>query len=431
MSGRPSVGPTAPDGKKINEVYIMYTYNLMSDMSMIYCSGHAPFRVPGNARKNIICVCGDAALKSLGMRGVAMVRKNYIAVIVLLSLVGGMATLACLRGSRVRIAIMTRLQSGSTIGSSEINASKLFLEGPGGRSMEVVPFNDDWEPGQALQAYSEMRSLGMDILVTSHVSTCALALRDSINRDGVLTMVTGASTDELTGRDDWIFRTIPDVSSEQKSIAGYINAMPGNSLLIIRDTDNHSYTTPALRYFMEALRKRSARIIDVSVSSPDMAALEASIRARPFDSVYMLIGGYKAVAGSMAQMAARINPGARIVFTPWIKTPELLRTLGRAVGNSVIPSHYPPRGESAAVDEYITIFRKRFGYSPTFISLNVYAALEILASAISAGHKRPGEIKAYLLEKRRFDTRFGPVEFDAYGDSMKPLYFITDLENEF
>lgn len=360
-----------------------------------------------------------------------MTGKRYIAVLMLLFLAGGLAPAGCSRGSRARIAIMTRLQSGSTVGSSEVNAARLFLEERNVRSIEIVPFNDDWEPGRALEAYSEMRSQGLDILITSHVSTCALALRDSINRDGVLAMVTGAATDALSGHDDWIFRTIQDVASEQKSIAGYINDLPGAGLLIIRDTDNHSYTTPALRYFTEHLRKPSVRIIDVSVKALDMAALEASIRARPFDTVYMLVGGYKVVAGTIAQMAARINPAATIVFTPWVMSPELLRTLGGVVRKSVVPSHYPPRGESPAVDEYIAAFKKRFGYAPTHISLNVYAALEILSSAIAAGYRKPGEIKTYLLKMKKFETRFGPVEFDAYGDVTKPLYFITDLENEF
>ncbi len=360
-----------------------------------------------------------------------MTGKQHIAVLVLLFLAGGLLPVGCSRGPRVRIAIMTRLQSGSTVGSSEVNATRLFLEERGMRGIDIVPFNDDWEPGRALEAYSEMRSQGLDILITSHVSTCALALRDSINRDGVLTMVTGAATDALSGHDDWIFRTVQDVSSEQKSIAVYINSLPGDRLLVIRDTDNHSYTTPALRHCMVHLRKPSVRVVDVSVSALNMAALESSIRARPFDNAYLLVGGYKVVAGTMAQMAARINPAARIVFTPWMKSPELLRTLGGAVRKSVVPSHYPPRGDSPAVDEYIAAFKKRFGYAPTFISLNVYAALEILSSAIAAGHRKPGEIKSYLLEKKKFETRFGPVVFDAYGDVTKPLYFITDLENEF
>ncbi|RPI93682.1 MAG: amino acid ABC transporter substrate-binding protein [Spirochaetales bacterium] len=360
-----------------------------------------------------------------------MIGQRYITAIAVLGFTGIMLFAGCSRGHKVKIAVMTRLQSGSTVGSSEINASKLFLEERGVHNIEIVPFNDDWEPARAIEAYAEMRSQGIRILITSHVSTCALALRDSINRDRVLTMVTGSATDQLSGSDDFIFRNIQDVSIEQKSIAEYVNRMPGGSLLIIRDTDNHSYTTPALKYFREILRKPSVRVIDVSVSALDMAALESAIRRNHFDTVYVLVGGYKVVAGTIAQMAKKASPGARIVFTPWMKSPALLQTLGGAVKDAVMPSHYPPRSESRAVDEYVSGFKKRFGYAPTFISLNVYAALEILSAAIAAGNTTPDEIKSYILKTGRFETRFGAVEFDAYGDVTKPLYFITGLEREF
>ncbi|HSV97770.1 MAG TPA: ABC transporter substrate-binding protein [Spirochaetota bacterium] len=360
-----------------------------------------------------------------------MTGKRYIAAIAVLGLAGMVLHDGCSRGDNVKIAVMTRLQSGSTVGSSEINACKLFLEERGVRNIEIAPFNDDWEPRRALEAYAEMRSQGVRILITSHVSTCALALRESINRDRVFTMVTGSATEELSGSDDYIFRNVQDVRTEQKSMAEYVNGLPGGALLVIRDTDNHSYTTPALGYFLAGLKKHSVRVIDFSVSSLDTAALEGEIRKRPFDNVYMLVGGYKVVAGTIAQMAKKASPGARILFTPWMKTPALLQTLGGAVKDAVMPSHYPPRGESRAVDEYVTEFKKRFGYAPTYISLNVYAALEILSAAVAEGNTTPDEIKSYILETKRFETRFGPVVFDAYGDVTRPLYFITGLENEF
>ncbi len=372
-----------------------------------------------------------AIIYSPYVAGVVVNGKLKIMLMAALAFACLMSIAGCSRPKKVRIAVMTRLQSGSIIGSSEVDASRLFLEESGAGNIEIVPFNDDWGPERAVEAYAQMRSQGIQILITSHVSTCALALRDSINRDRVLAMVTGSATDELSGSDDYIFRNVPDVSIEQKSIAEYVNRMPGGSLLVIRDTDNHSYTAPALRYFREVLKKPSVRVIDISLSALDMAALDAEIRKRPFDNVYLLIGGYRVVAGTIAQMAKTASPRAGIVFTPWMKTPALLMTLGGAVRDAVMPSHYPPRRESAAVDAYVAAFKRRFGYAPTFISLNVYTALEILSAAIAEGNTSPDAIKACLLKKKRFETRFGEVVFDEHGDVVKPLHFITGLEDEF
>ncbi len=153
---------------------------------------------------------------------------RYILAIAALALACGTLPTACSRGGKVKIAVMTRLQSGSTVGSSQVNATKLFLEERGVRNIEIVPFNDDWEPKRAVEAYTEMRAQGLRaLLITSQrFHLCALALRESINRDRVLTMVTGSATDDSRGSRDYIFRNVQDVRTEQKSIAEYVNGLP-------------------------------------------------------------------------------------------------------------------------------------------------------------------------------------------------------------
>jgi branched-chain amino acid transport system substrate-binding protein len=326
---------------------------------------------------------------------------------------------------------MTKLQAGSIVGSSEVNAAKLFLEDHKIDDIEIFPIDDAWEPEKAKSAYEEVKKRGINILITSHISTCAVAISDAINKDRALTFVTGATTDALSKKDDYILRNIQDVESEQKSIAEYISKMPQKKLLIVRDMDNYSYTTPALKYFQSAISKEKVTSFDISISKLDLNAVEQEFRKQEFDILYLLIGGYKSTSGSIAQLAKKINREVKIIFTPWMKTPTILETAGSAIKNSVMPSHYPPRAESPVVNNYIERFKNKFGYAPTFISLNVYSALQIITQAVRAGNRLPDDIKTYVLKTRKFDTEFGTVEFDQYGDTQKPLYFITDLTVEF
>lgn len=325
---------------------------------------------------------------------------------------------------------MTKLESGSIVGSSEIDAARLFLEDRQIKNMEIFPINDGWEPDKAKLAYEEVKRRGIKLLITSHVSTCAIAISDSINNDRILTFVTGATTDILSGKKDFIFRNIQDVNAEQKSIAEYINALPQKKVLIIRDTDNHGYTDPALRHFRDSLKK-PVSVIDISIAGLDLGMLKKQLKREDFDILYLLIGGYKSAAGSIAQLAKQTRPKTLIVFTPWIKTPTLIETAGHAIKSSTIPSHYPPRAESPAINSYMERFKNKFGYSPTFISLNVYNALHIIADAIAAGKRSPEEIRDHIVTKKTFSTDFGTITFDEFGDVQMPLYYITDLTREF
>ena len=332
---------------------------------------------------------------------------------------------------KVPIAIMTKLEAGSIVGTSEINASKLFLEDNSINNIEIVPLDDGWNPEKAVKAYAELKKRGIRLLITSHTSNCAIALAPYINSDHVLAIVAGATTDKLTDKNDYIIRNIQDVESEQISISEYINGLPGNSVIIIRDTDNDAYTGPAMRYFRNHLKKQIIGIIEISIRKFNINEISNLVRGGNAAIAYLLIGGYNVAAGNIAQAIYNANANTRIVFTPWMKTPMILDTLGDAVNSSIMPSQYPPRIPGGAIDRYFKRFKKRFGYSPTYISLNVYTALEILHDAISAGYTEPDDIKRYIITKKKFKTRFNTVVFDKEGDMNAPLYFITDLSREF
>jgi branched-chain amino acid transport system substrate-binding protein len=353
--------------------------------------------------------------------------KNLGHLVVLIAL---FSLLSCGNSEKTTVAIMTKLESGSIVGSSEINAARLFLEEHRTKNIEIFPVDDAWEPKKTKLAYEEVRRRGIRILITSHVSTCALAIRDEINRDHVITFVTGATTDLLSGKNDYIFRNIQDVRYEQISIAEYINGLSRKKLLVIRDTDNDGYTVPALKY-LQANLKRQAPVIDISINRLDLDALAGKMKRHNFDVLYLLIGGYKSVSGSIAQLAKKLRPDTVIIYTPWMKTPSLLETAGKTIKDSIVPSHYPPRAETPAINDYVERFKKRFGYSPTFISLNVYSALQIVSEALAMGKRSPEEMRDYILNKRTFKTDLGDITFDEYGDTRMPLYFITDLSKEF
>ena len=345
------------------------------------------------------------------------------------------AALAGCSRPTLRIALLTKLESGSLVGASEANAATLFLEtrAKSGKpaDIEVIPYDDGWEPDKALAAYRRARDDGIEFFVTSHTSTCAVAVAEPMRADGVFTLVAGSATTALSGRDDLILRNVPDTAFEQKRIAEYVSGLPGRRVLVLRDLDNAAYTGPARDAFLRELRGKVVTEHQVRMSALDLDAVEAWMRAAPFDILYVLVGGYQASAGAFAQLALAVNPDARIVFTPWLKTPALAASAGQALARSTLPSNYPPKGTDPRVDGYLAEFEARFGYVPTFISLNVYAALETIAAAWDAGARTPVAAKTWILGKGEVPNRFGATGFDAYGDATTPLYMIEDPRREF
>lgn len=334
---------------------------------------------------------------------------------------------------------MTKLEAGSIIGSSELNVARSFEAGNRRPRLRVRPFDDAWEPEKAKAALADIQAAGIRFVVTSHTSTCALAIEPEAAAAGMLVLVTGAVTDALSGKDDLTLRVVPDLRAEQEWLAREVAASGalggGRRVLVLRDTENPAYTGPALSVFSRALRAAepgvSLESVDFAVSTLDVEALRPVMAASRFDLLYLLVGGHKSSALALAQVALSLRPEARILLTPWMHNPEIVGTLGPAIGRTWMPSHFPPRGEDPAVDAFADRYASRFGTRPTRVSLQVRRALELLDAAFAAGARDPASVKAWLVAKGVHATSLGEVRFDATGDASASFWLLRDLEAEF
>lgn len=332
---------------------------------------------------------------------------------------------------KIKIALMTKLESGSIVGSSEVNAARLFLQQKGALDkIEIIPFDDGWDPNKVISVYEEIRKEGIEFIITSHVSSCAVKLKDIVNEDKVFMFVTGAVTELISDKDDFIIRNVPDVISEQKQIAEFINKGNYKSVLVIKDIDNAAYTESAFVTLQKNVKGIKLEEVNVSIKGLKIVELEEIIKTKKYDLAYILVGGYNISAGTLAQLARKYEPDCTILFTPWMKTPGIVGASGNALEKAFMPSIYPSKGLNKNVDTYISSYQSTYGYFPTFISLNVYSALSIMYDGFLNKKTSAEELKDFIVGKT-FDAEFGKVVFTKTGDVELPLYFISDIAAEF
>lgn len=339
---------------------------------------------------------------------------------------------ACKSSEPIKIAVFTKLEAGSIIGASEIDTVKMYLENENITNIEVVPFNDNWDPEKIESVYKEARNQGIQFFFTSHTSTCAMELKRLTDQEqeDVLVMITGSTTHLLSNLDDNNIRVIQDVQSEQKSIATEINKYNFQNIVIARDRDNYRYTDPAIEFFLDHYSGETT-LIDFSIKDFDISSFKKQLEELNYDAVYTLIGGNQTISGSIAQLAYTLNPNVKVFFTPWNNATTVIETAGEAINVCIMANHYPFQGDSEVVKHYMDNFKAKYKYAPTYNSLHLYRAISILTNAMNAGHIEPKAIKNYIIETRTFDTEFGKIEFSPTGDVDMPLYFITDIKGAF
>lgn len=321
----------------------------------------------------------------------------------------------------VAIGIDMPLTAGGAIDPSDKNTADLYLEEHPNSRISIRNFynsaNPRLAPGELQQAMRD----GTPFFINTQASNNAIECMDLFRSQQALTINVSATSTRLSNRDDQFLRIIPDLDVEQQAIAEQVNTLPGRRLLILQDSGNLAYTTPALNSFRKRLQKRwqpEVRPLNYATYQPQ--ELNALLQ-QPFDALYLLGGGFLPAIGTMTQQFHRDHPRAPIVLTPWARSAMVEANAGDAAGRILQISPYPDARRDPVLRSYLQRFVRRFGYEPYAMSIGTRQALELLDQAFHKGYRTPVEVKRFLLSQPSHRTSLGTIRFNRYGDSKGGL----------
>lgn len=326
---------------------------------------------------------------------------------------------------RVAVGVDLPLVYGAAINPTDLNTAQLFREDNPRSLIQLVTMFNSADSEQGPADFQVLLDQGVRFFISTQASSHAVPSIDLFADGKALAINVSATSQRLSGRDDYFFRIIPDLAREQRAIAAKINQLSGSRLLVIQDTRNLAYTEPALKEFLQALHK--TRSWDVTIQPVRLADFDPStangFRQR-FDVLYILGGDFMAGIGNLAQLFHRDNPDSPIILTRWAHSPAVLENAGDARKHLLIASPYPSRSEDPRLDSYLQNYQRRFGYSPYAMGIGTRQALELLDQAFHRGHRTPAAVKRYLLSRSEHQTSFGPIRFDRTGDVEGRYHFL-------
>ena len=321
----------------------------------------------------------------------------------------------------VGIGIDMPLTSGGAIDPSDKNTADLYLEDNPDSRIAIRLYSNSADPARAPGELRQAMREGIAFFINTQASNNAVASLDLFRSPQALTINVSATSTRLSNRDDQFLRIIPDLNLEQKAIAAQVNMLPGRRLLILQDTSNLTYTTPALNSFRSRLDSRwELTIRKLSFTTYRPQEIEALLQ-QPFDALYILGGSFLASIGNMAQQFHRHHPQAPIVLTPWARSAMVEANAGPAAARILQISPYPDSRSDPVLRHYLQRFEGRFGYEPHAGSIGTRQGLELLEQAFRAGYRTPLEVKRYLLTQPSHRTSLGTIRFNRSGDSAGAL----------
>ncbi len=312
------------------------------------------------------------------------------------------------------------VQKGLLLAVKEINAAG----GINGTLIDVISKDDQGTDTETLNAFNELVSEGVKIIVGAVTSGCTSAITSAANEEKVILISPSSTADAVTTEDDYVFRTCYSDSFQGAIAAAYCylnNITEVGVVYCAADT----YSKGLYDSFKAYCDNYNISI--VATESTD--AMDAVDFTNQFQSM--------------------INSGVEVVFAPYYYGtvgPYLVPQAREAGYNGVIlgsdgydgvldyisdgdgsyfenvyfTNHYDPESDSELVKNFVAAFTAEYGEAPNAFAALSYDAMTVLKAAIEkVGSDATAVRDALANTTTSYTCVTGTFTFDQSGTPLK------------
>lgn len=338
----------------------------------------------------------------------------------------------CQRTNDVRIGFLGGL-SGSLadLGVSGRNGARLAvdtLNEEGGTHYELAVADDRQDAGAAREAVAAFARSNTDFVVGPMTSATAVAVVPQADRLKLVMISPTATTDELSGKDDYFFRTGADAPTGARQLARLLHERGSRSLAVLMDASNRAYSASFGRAAAAQFRALGGRVVSEmtyqSGPAPDYGELARKLAAAAPDAVVLVDSPGEAAI--VAQQLRRIDTHVVIALCPWAANVQFVQFGGRAVEGTIALQAVDLDSPRPSMREFARRYRLRFGDEPATPAVQSYEAVMLGAAALRRGGR--AGLRAALATPGRWPALDGEIALDAFGDTSRPLR-LTQVRN--
>ncbi|MEW6260058.1 MAG: ABC transporter substrate-binding protein [Thermodesulfobacteriota bacterium] len=314
-------------------------------------------------------------------------------------------------------------RNGVQLAVEEINRSG----GIQGRPVELIIKDDRQDPDMAIQVDRELIRENVVAIVGHMTSAMTMAVMPLINAEKVLLISPTSSTSELTGIDDWFFRTAGTNDILATALADYLmNRTPIRRMAVMFDSSNRAYSESFIKAFRTRYEETGGRLTLVASFSggndPLRDVISQSLLKPACDGILILACGLD--AAWICQQIRKQDSHVPLFATGWSVTQEFLEHGGNAVNGVRFIDYFDWNSQRPVYLRFQKAYLDRFGSTPSFSVIYAYEAAQVLFQALSQ-NPDPKLLKQTIVNIRRFEGMFQDFEIDAFGDVHRKPFLIT------
>ena len=365
-----------------------------------------------NARTWVWAIIGLGIAVLLGCEPPEPIRIGFVG-----GTSGRVADLGIAGRDAVLLAVELRNQSG----------------GVAGRKVKLLIKDDQQNPEVARRAVRDLIEQGVVDIVRPMTSTMAIAVVPIANEAKVLLMSPTATTDDLTGLDDYFFRLNTSARDNASRIARYhVGQNATRRLAATYDLRNKSYTENWLDSFRATYVQGGGEVVKVigfeSGGETTFLQLAQDLLAAPVDGV--LIVANSVDTALLCQQIRKLGSRVPIISSEWAATERLVELGGKAVEGVIMAQNFDRNSTAPRYRAFYQAYRDRFHREPGFGGVIAFDAANVVLDALA--QRREGRsVKETVLAARRFEGVEEPMLFNEFGEVKRRLFITVVRDGQF
>jgi branched-chain amino acid transport system substrate-binding protein len=348
--------------------------------------------------------------------------------------------MGCTRGSALRLGYVAELsEAAADAARTSRNGALLAVEdwrnSPAlqGRPVELLVRDLGATAADAQRAVDELVGEGASALIGAITSAGTLRLVAAAAPHGLIVVSPTATSMELHGRDDLLFRINGTTRDNGEAYARRCVQVHGWKRVAMAVTlQNRVFSGSWASEFEAALRREGGtvvRSVDFDVATGSSEAAVRSLLEGPAVQALVLVGNALDVAKLM-QWLRRVDSQLPVMAAEWAASEQLIELGGRAVEGVEASQQYDRYDTSPRYTAFRDTYQQRFKEPPGYASVAGYDAAMVLLAAIT-GSKGSMAIKDALRKLGPFQGLQQEIAFDVNGDTTRRAHFMTVRDGTF
>lgn len=361
---------------------------------------------------------------------------------VILLLLGLAAITSCVLKKPIKIGLIGPLTGpSSAVGQGIRNGFQMAFDetfraaGIRGRRIDLIVRDDENSTDKCLAAIKTLESAGCGIIL---IGTTSEAGKDAVqyaNKQGLFVLSPTISDDSLNNLDDFFFRISLSSSKYGENLAEAVRRF-GNKkrIALLGDEKNATYKNLIFDSFRKNFVSADREIVYEKSFNSDAplpyAEIIDGVAAAKADGV--LIVAASTETALLCKFFERAGVTSQVYLPPWPLTIDLIKNGGKAVENVITVSVADMEFTAPEAKEFRKQYLEKYSVEPSFTAMFGYEAAAILRQALNNVKTfDPESIKTAFLKIRGFKALQGTINFDDFGDALRPMFYFTIKDGRF